>query len=149
MFKFLRPAKHIDRLPEAEIDSAYKRNRLKVFIGIFVGYAGYYLVRKNFALVIPNLIDQGFTKSELGFALSGVSIAYGISKLFMGNVSDRSNPRIFMPLGLTLSAITIASMGLISWTTSSIGIMFVLLLFNGWFQGMGWPPSGRTMAHFR
>jgi len=26
--------------------------------------------------------------------------------------------------------------------------MFVLLLLNGWFQGMGWPPSGRTMAHW-
>jgi OPA family glycerol-3-phosphate transporter-like MFS transporter len=148
MFNFLKPAKHIARLPEEEIPSAYKKHRLKVFIGIFMGYAGYYLVRKNFALVIPDLINEGFTKSELGFALSGVSIAYGISKFFMGNVSDRSNPRIFMPLGLVLSSITIASMGLISWTTSSISIMFMLLMFNGWFQGMGWPPSGRTMAHW-
>lgn len=148
MFDFLKPAKHIARIPEEEIPSAYKEHRLKVFIGIFIGYAGYYLVRKNFALVIPDLINEGFTKSELGFALSGVSIAYGISKFFMGNVSDRSNPRIFMPLGLVLSSITIASMGLISWTTSSISIMFMILLFNGWFQGMGWPPSGRTMAHW-
>jgi len=148
MFKFLNPAKHITRLPENEIPSVYNKNRIKVFIGIFVGYAGYYLVRKNFALVIPDLIQEGFTKSELGFALSGVSIAYGISKFFMGNVSDRSNSRIFMPLGLVLSSIIIASMGLISWATSSISIMFVLLLLNGWFQGMGWPPSGRTMAHW-
>jgi len=96
MFKFLNPAKHITRLPENEIPSVYNKNRIKVFIGIFVGYAGYYLVRKNFALVIPDLIQEGFTKSELGFALSGVSIAYGISKFFMGNVSDRSNSRIQM-----------------------------------------------------
>jgi len=148
MFEFLKPAKHIPRLAQDEIPSAYKRNRLKVFIGIFIGYAGYYLVRKNFALVIPDLIEEGFTKSELGFALSGVSIAYGLSKFFMGNLSDRSNPRIFMPLGLAVSALITASMGLISWTTSSIGIMFMLLLLNGWFQGMGWPPSGRTMAHW-
>jgi OPA family glycerol-3-phosphate transporter-like MFS transporter len=26
--------------------------------------------------------------------------------------------------------------------------MFVLLLMNGWFQGMGWPPSGRVMVHW-
>jgi len=148
MFKFLSPAKHITRLPENEIPSTYNKNRIKVFIGIFVGYAGYYLVRKNFALVIPDLIEEGYTKLELGFALSGVSIAYGISKFFMGNVSDRSNARIFMPLGLVMSSIIIASMGLISWATSSISIMFVLLLLNGWFQGMGWPPSGRTMAHW-
>ena len=148
MFDFLRPAKHIPRLAKEQISSAYKNNRLKVFIGIFIGYAGYYLVRKNFALVIPDLIQEGFTKSELGFVLSGVSIAYGLSKFFMGNLSDRSNPKVFMPIGLALSAIIIASMGLISWTTSSVGIMFVLLLMNGWFQGMGWPPSGRTMTHW-
>ena len=83
MFDFLRPAKHVPRLATEQISSAYKNNRLKVFIGIFIGYAGYYLVRKNFALAIPNLIEEGFTKSELGFALSGVSIAYGLSKFFM------------------------------------------------------------------
>ncbi|MBN0742217.1 MFS transporter, partial [Pseudomonas aeruginosa] len=25
---------------------------------------------------------------------------------------------------------------------------FVLLFINGWAQGMGWPPSGRTMVHW-
>jgi OPA family glycerol-3-phosphate transporter-like MFS transporter len=148
MFDFLKPARHVPRLPKEQISSLYKSNRFKVFIGIFVGYAGYYLVRKNFALAIPNLIQEGFTKAELGFALSGVSIAYGLSKFFMGNLSDRSNPKFFMPIGLALSALIMAAMGLISWTTSSIGIMFVLLLLNGWFQGMGWPPSGRTMTHW-
>ena len=148
MFTFLKPAKHKERLPEEQIDSAYKEHRLKVFLGIFIGYAGYYLVRKNFALAIPDLIKEGFTKTELGLALSGVSIAYGISKFVMGNFSDRSNPRYFMPLGLVMSAIMIGSLGLISWTTSSVAIMFVVLFFNGWFQGMGWPPSGRTMVHW-
>jgi hypothetical protein len=33
------------------------------------------------------------------------------------------------------------------WATSSVTIMFVLLFINGWAQGMGWPPSGRTMVH--
>jgi OPA family glycerol-3-phosphate transporter-like MFS transporter len=26
--------------------------------------------------------------------------------------------------------------------------MGLLLFLNGWFQGMGWPPSGRTMVHW-
>ncbi|MBN1251461.1 MAG: glycerol-3-phosphate transporter [Bacteroidales bacterium] len=148
MFSILKPAAHIEKLPENEINSAYKKYRIQVFIGIFIGYASYYLVRKNFALAIPDLIKEGFTKAELGFALSGVSIAYGISKFVMGNFSDRSNPRYFMPLGLVLSSITMASLGLISWTTSSISAMFIILFLNGWFQGMGWPPSGRTMVHW-
>lgn len=86
---FLKPAKHIKPLPENQIDDTYKRLRLQVFLGIFIGYAGYYLLRKNFSLAMPALQEQGFTKAELGFALSAVSIAYGFSKFFMGTVSDR------------------------------------------------------------
>ena len=26
--------------------------------------------------------------------------------------------------------------------------MFVLQFLNGWVQGMGWPPCGRTMVHW-
>lgn len=119
-----------------------------MFLGVFVGYAGYYLVRKNFSLAMPHLIEQGFSRTELGFALSGVAIAYGLSKFVMGSVSDRSNARTFMTLGLTASALIMIAMGLIPAATSSVGIMFLLLLLNGWFQGMGWPPSGRSMVHW-
>ncbi len=130
------------------IDPEYKRLRLQVFMGIFIGYAGYYLVRKNFSMVMPDLIAQGFSKADLGFALSGVSIAYGLSKFLMGSLSDRSNARIFLSVGLLLSALTTILMGVATWATSSILIMFALLFLNGWFQGMGWPPCGRVMVHW-
>jgi OPA family glycerol-3-phosphate transporter-like MFS transporter len=145
---FLKPPKHREPLPDNEVDPAYRRLRLQVFIGIFVGYAGYYLVRKNFTLAMPYLIEQGYTKADLGLALSGVSIAYGLSKFIMGSVSDRSNARAFMTLGLTCSALVMIVMGTVPLATSSVTIMFVLLLVNGWFQGMGWPPSGRVMVHW-
>ncbi|MBI9057949.1 MAG: glycerol-3-phosphate transporter [Labilibaculum sp.] len=148
MIGFLKPAAHKELLSEDKIDPTYKRLRLQVFIGIFLGYAGYYLVRKVFSLAMPDLIELGYSKTQLGFALSGVSVAYGLSKFIMGNVSDRSNARRFLAFGLVLSAITMIVMGLLPVATSSIGIMFVLLLFNGWFQGMGWPPCGRVMVHW-
>lgn len=148
MSNFLKPAAHKERLPESQIDPTYKRLRLQVFLGIFLGYAGYYLVRKNFSLAMPDLIAQGFSKTELGIALSGVSIAYGLSKFIMGNVSDRSDARRFMSLGLGLSALVMIIMGVCPLATSSISIMFALLLCNGWFQGMGWPPAGRVMVHW-
>jgi OPA family glycerol-3-phosphate transporter-like MFS transporter len=148
MIGLLKPASHSEPLPAEQVDPSYKRLRWQVFIGIFVGYAGYYLVRKNFTLAMPHLIAEGYSKTELGFALSGVAIAYGLSKFFMGSVSDRSNARIFMCLGLTISAGIIIAMGSIELATSSVTIMFVLLLLNGWFQGMGWPPSGRVMVHW-
>lgn len=145
---FLKPAPHKERLAADKIDPTYKRLRFKVFLGIFLGYAGYYLTRKVFALAIPDLISMGYSRGELGTALAGVSIAYGLSKFIMGNVSDRSNARRFMTLGLVLSAITMIAMGTIPFFTGSIGIMFIMLLINGWFQGMGWPPCGRVMVHW-
>lgn len=96
MFKWFKPAPHIDRLDDAKTDETYKRLRLQVFLGIFIGYAGYYLLRKNFAFAIPYLQEEGFTKSELGFVLAAVSIAYGFSKFIMGMISDRCNPRYFL-----------------------------------------------------
>jgi OPA family glycerol-3-phosphate transporter-like MFS transporter len=145
---FLRPPAHREPLPEDQAAETYRRLRLQVFVGIFVGYAGYYLVRKNFTLAMPYLIDLGYSKSDLGLALSGVSIAYGLSKFFMGNVSDRSNARTFMAFGLICSSAVMIFMGTIPVATSSVTIMFGLLLLNGWFQGMGWPPSGRVMVHW-
>jgi OPA family glycerol-3-phosphate transporter-like MFS transporter len=79
--QILRPAAHKTVLAERQIDSAYKKLRLQVFLGIFIGYAGYYLLRKNFSMVMPDLIQRGYSKADLGVALSSISIAYGISKL--------------------------------------------------------------------
>jgi OPA family glycerol-3-phosphate transporter-like MFS transporter len=148
MLIFLKPPLEKATIAADEVASTYTKLRWQVFFGIFVGYAGYYLVRKNFSLVMPDLIAMGYSKTELGFALSGVSIAYGLSKFVMGLVSDRSNARVFLSLGLFLSGLTMIFMGTVSWATSSIAIMFGLLLLNGWFQGMGWPPAGRVMVYW-
>lgn len=149
MIAFFKPAAHRSLLNHDQIDPTYRRLRWQIFAGIFVGYAGYYLVRKNFSLAMPYLIEeQGYSKGELGIALSAVSIAYGLSKFLMGSVSDRSNPRFFMATGLLLSAGIMLLFGLAPWATASITTIFILLFLNGWFQGMGWPACGRTMVHW-
>ena len=148
MLKFLKAPPSKTPIAADKVDKTYKKMRLQVFIGIFIGYAGYYLIRKNFALAIPDLIKEGFSKTELGFALSFLAISYGLSKFIMGNVSDRSNVKYFLPIGLLLSAFVMIFMGVMPVATSSILIMSVLLFLNGWFQGMGWPPSGRTMVYW-
>ncbi len=148
MFNFLKPPSPRKPLPSDEVDNTYKKLRFQVFLGIFIGYTGYYLLRKNFSLAMPDLIDQGFSKGELGIALSAVSIAYGFSKFVMGMVSDRSNARVFLSLGLILTAIVNLLLGFVPFFTSGILIMFIMLFLNGWFQGMGWPPSGRVLVHW-
>ena len=156
MWNFLKPAPHKDLLPEGKIDSSYKSLRWQVFVGIFVGYAGYYIVRKNFSMAMPFLTDPtgpyGFDKGSLSIVLSLNAVAYALSKFLMGSVSDRSNARVFLPLGLVLAALSMMFMAvpveLFGESTTSIVIMAVLNFLVGWFNGMGWPPCGRVMTHW-
>ena len=150
MIGFLTPAPHATRLPADRIAPVYRRLRLQVFLGIFLGYAAYYLVRNNLALAIPDVLREHpeYTKAPLGTALTALSIAYGFSKFLMGSVSDKSNPRYFLPLGLVLSCAITAFCGLAKAVYASLAVLVVLQALNGWVQGMGWPPCGKTMVHW-
>lgn len=150
MIHFLKPASAIPPLPAERIDSEYRRLRWQVFSGIFVGYAGFYLVRNNLSLAIPAILKEHpeYTKTQLGWAVTALLTAYGISKFVMGSVSDRSNPRGFMTLGLLLSAAVTLSFGVVSGIYSSLFLIIALQAANGWFNGMGWPPCGKTMVHW-
>ena len=140
----------MNALPIDRTDAEYKRLRRQVFVAIFVGYAAYYLVRMNLSLAIPDILREHpeYTKAQLGTAMTALSIAYGVSKFLMGSVSDRSNPRWFMPLGLLLSAAVTASFGLFKGIYASLTLIILLQALNGWFNGMGWPPCGKTMVHW-
>lgn len=150
MFAWLKPAPEIARLPAEQVDPVYRRLRRQVFAGIFLGYAGYYLVRKNFSLAIPDILKAypQHTKAELGTALTALSVAYGFSKFLMGSVSDRSNPRYFLPLGLALSAAVTLAFGCLPALYLSLSWMICLQGLNGWCNGMGWAPCGKTMVHW-
>ena len=150
MFKFLRASAPAEsKIPDDKVDAYYKKLRWRVFAGIFLGYAAYYLIRKNFSLAMPHLIEEyGFSKAELGTIGVALSFAYGISKFVMGNVSDRSNPKYFITIGLIGSAIVSLIYGLVPGVLSSIAIMTTLAAFNGWFQGMGYPPGAKTMTNW-
>lgn len=149
MYGIFKPAAFKPMLTADKIDPTYRRLRWQVFMGIFLGYAAYYVVRSNFDLAQRGLIEAGlYTKTELGVIGMAFGLAYGLSKFFMAAISDRSNPKIFLPFGLALSGLCMTLMGLMPWATSGILIMFVMLFLNGWFQGMGWPPCGRTMVHW-
>ncbi|WP_062948279.1 MFS transporter [Brachybacterium sp. sponge] len=137
------------RLDDAEIARRYPRRRLNVFLGIFVGYAGFYLIRNNVSLVAPLLIeDKGLSTIGIGLIANAVLFAYGLSKFFMATLSDRSNARLFLPIGLALSALTNLFVAFVPWVSGTIAIFATVMFLNGWFQGMGWPASGRVLVHW-
>ena len=55
------------------VDERYKKLRLEVFLGIFIGYAGFYIVRKNFSMAIPGLEALGTEATHANSCLWGLS----------------------------------------------------------------------------
>lgn len=148
MKNLLAPPPFKPQIEASKVDKRYSRMRWQVFLGVYLGYAAYYLVRKNFTLAMPFIKETyNFTESQLGTVLALNGIGYGISKFLMGGISDRSDARKFLPLGLILASIATIVAGTVP-GTSKLFMMGMLQFLIGWFGGMGWPPCGRVMTHW-
>jgi len=124
---------------------SYRRWRNKILVSVIIGYAMFYLVRQNFTMAMPFMLEeQGYKLTDLGYVVGAFSFIYGIGKLINGYLSDRSNARYFMPIGLAISAILSLIMGF------GPSLFFIGLFYaaNGWFQSMGWPPVARMITHW-
>ncbi len=133
------------RLPESEVKRLYPRYRWRIMESTFLGYAGFYLVRNNLSVVSKDIEGAlGYDHSMIGSILAVTAISYGIGKFLMGAISDRSNPRKFMALGLLFTAMCNFAFG----SAENYHLHMALWSLNGLFQGMGWPPCGRSMGHW-
>jgi OPA family glycerol-3-phosphate transporter-like MFS transporter len=142
---FLAPAPHINRLPESEVNWFYPRYRRRILEATFLGYAGFYLVRNNLSVVAKDIEGAlGYDHSMIGSILAMTAISYGIGKFIMGSISDRSDPRKFMALGLLLTALCNFAFGAVA----NVHVHMGLWALNGFVQGMGGPPCGRSMGHW-
>jgi len=111
----------------------------------FLGYTAYYFTRNNLPVVSREVgLELGYDKAAMCLIIGATGLAYGIGKLVLGTLSDKSNPRWFMSAGLLLSAALNFSFG----ATSSYWIHLVLWTLNGFVQCSGWPPCGRSLGHW-
>ena len=145
MFSIFAPAPPKPRLPEAEVKRLYPKLRWQILEATFIGYATYYFVRNNLAVAADPMGQAlGYSKDDIGNIFAATAIAYGLGKFLMGALSDRSNPRYFMPTGLLLSAACNFAFGWMEGYT----VHLLLWTLNGFVQGMGWPPCGRSLGHW-
>ncbi len=121
----------------------YWQNR--TLIATIIGYAMFYFVRKNLSMAMPAMQDDlGITKADLGIFLTLHGLVYGLSKFANGFIGDRVNARYFMVGGLVLSALCNILFGF----SSAVLMLGLVWIFNGWFQGMGFPPCARLLTHW-
>ena len=129
----------------AEEKKRFVKGQWKFIVCSMIAYAFFYITRKNLSMAQPEMLAQGvITKDALGIILTVHGVLYGLSRFVNGFWADRLNGRIFMAVGLVLSALMNFLFG-----CSSLTILFaVFWVVNGWTQGMGFPPCAKMLTHW-
>ena len=123
-----------------------------------VGYALYYVIRKNLSIAMPLLGEIGISKVQLGAFLTCGGIVYGVGRFLNGIVADRNSACKVMALGLTLCALVNVAFGFSDSISGVLGTaspavalvwtMGVLWILNSYFQGMGVGPCIKTLPQW-
>lgn len=128
---------------QQQIDTTYRFWRIQLMFTMYIGYAVFYFTRKSFNYAMPSmLLDLGLQKADIGMMGTLFYITYGCSKFLSGVMSDHSNPRYFMGLGLLATGVINILFGL----SSSLWMLMLLWMLNGFFQGWGWPPCSKLLT---
>ncbi|MDR2748275.1 MAG: MFS transporter [Bifidobacteriaceae bacterium] len=143
LLNILRPAPDSKtKVPEGKIKSVYHWRQAGVLTATSVGYIGYYILRLAFTTQQADIMSEyGLSKGDIGMVLACFGVGYGISKFFMGILSDKSNPRFYLALGLIISALLNFALG----STGNISVMMMLMILMSVAQGMGAPASQKLI----
>ena len=124
---------------------AFKRAQWRFIFCSMIAYAFFYLTRKNLSMAQPGMLEEGVISTyALGTIMTVHGVLYGCSRFVNGFWADRLNGRIFMTVGLALSALMNFLFG-----CTSLTILFAAFwILNGWTQGMGFPPCAKMLTHW-
>ncbi len=133
-----------DQTPPANEAAARRRAlQARAFTLTWLGYASYYLTRKNFS-VVKNRLHE-----ELGIsvgALAGIDtfylVLYAVGQFLCGGLGDRFGARRMLAFGMFASAAGAVVFGL----SSTWWILALAFGLNGVFQATGWPNSVKAMT---
>jgi MFS transporter, OPA family, sugar phosphate sensor protein UhpC len=146
LFSLFAPGADRPRIEDPErVDQLYRRLRRSVLITLVVTYGVTYTARLGLSVVKKPLIDQGiYNAVELGWIGAAMTVGYTMGRLINGFLADRVNVRVFIPVGLALSALINIGMGL----NTILALAIALWLANGWFQGFCGPACVVSLTHW-
>lgn len=128
-----------------EENGKFKSAQWKFIFSSMIAYAFFYLTRKNLSMAQPSMLEEGVISTyALGTIMTVHGVLYGVSRFVNGFWADRLNGRIFMTIGLALSA----AMNFFFGCTSLAVLFGVFWIVNAWTQGMGFPPCAKMLTHW-
>jgi sugar phosphate permease len=127
----------------ADLSSAQRVWRYRIFAITWLAYAGFYLCRRNFSVVMPLLErDLGYSNFQIAHVIFGYSLFYSLGQFCFGPLADRFGSRVTVSAGLLLSIAATALMGFLP----TLLALTVLCCANGVGQSAGWPGLVKNMA---
>ena len=132
----------------------------RIIIVSMICYSIFYFCRKNFSIAMPGLTaEYGISNTSFGIIIGIGSLLYGCARFINGFIVDKVSPKGFMALGLFLCAVANFGFGFgadLSYLLSGVHdgpqfvnmlilVMGVTIIFNQYFQGMGYPPMARML----
>ena len=164
LLEFFKEPANAEPIGDKEkIDKTYSHFRWRMFYSCFIGYAMFYLCKKNIAAALPSMSKElGYSNLELGIIGSSLYFTYAIGKFVNGMIADRSDVRKFLPTGLILAGLANICFALSFFVftpgkftffglPSATILLWVLAFFwgcNGWFQSMGFPPVAKSLTYW-
>ncbi len=107
-----------------------------VFAGTWLAYAGLYLCRKNFSVLMPFLGSSlGLSNATLADLVFTYSLTYAAGQFLSGSIADRFGARPLVAIGMAVSA---ACSALIA-GAPGVTLLLTIQLVNGFAQSTGWP----------
>src|SRR5262245_5357388 len=117
--------------------------RVRVFVATWLAYIGFYFCRKPFSAAKAAIQDDtGWSTTTLGNIWAAYLVAYMIGQLLASGMGTWLGPRKNVLLGMTISIIVTAAMGV----ALSPWVMAGLVAVNGLAQATGWSGNVGTMA---
>lgn len=133
------------RMGDADRERRFERTETRVLWVLWLTYGAFYFCRSNLAAAVPGLEHEaGLSKTEIGWILGSLKLAYGVGQLINGQLAERVRPRILLAIGMFASA---ALNILFGFATAFYFLLFVWAA-NGYAQSLGWPSTMRVTANW-
>lgn len=150
---------------DANTNRRFHRGQWRVIGLTIIGYTLFYCLRKNFSFAMPGLEqDLGVSKAMLGNCLMAGGLVYGVSKFVNGLIGDHVKAKSLFCLGLAVCALVNVAFGFAPQIAAFFAggadaaqqtsvevtaiVLGVLIVVNQFFQGMGFPPCAKLIAHW-
>ena len=126
-------------------EKAFRKAQWHFIVCSMIAYAFFYLTRKNLSMAQPGMLEEGVISTyALGTIMTVHGVVYGCSRFVNGFWADRLNGRVYMTVGLALSAAMNFLFGCTSWSL----LFAAFWIVNGFTQGMGFPPCAKMLTHW-